>query len=178
MKSTEMSKSGRRQGKTGGKTGVTSYGNEDFPASFNAACDSICHLGRYIGVDYGAKRIGLAISDPANKMALPIDKIDNTPDLITRLKKRLDDYDIAALVVGLPLNRNKEATRQTQVVLEFCEKLKKAVSFPVILHDESYSTKAATHQLHETGLSNKSSRHKHIDSLAAAFMLQGFLDKN
>ena len=133
-------------------------------------------MDRYLGIDYGEKRLGIAISDPLGITAQPQPYILNSATMFNDLKCLCDDYDIVAIVLGLPLNRFGEDTDKSKEIRSFSEKLADALNLPVTLQDERYSTKAVTRTLLEADVSRKK-RKEVVDSMAASFILQSFLDK-
>jgi len=127
---------------------------------------------RIIGIDYGEKRIGIAISDPLGITAQPAAVISN----ISELKAIVGQYEgIDEIVVGLPKTMKGELGIQAEKVLKFVEELKNAFQIPIKTWDERLTTSAVTKTLIAGGLSRKK-RKKVIDKSAAAFMLQGYLD--
>jgi len=134
-------------------------------------------MNRILGVDYGERRIGLALSDPLNIFAKPFITIDRkiTPDFYNEIKKVITENSVNQLVVGMPLNMKGLDSKQTIIVRDFVESLKSKVSIPIHILDERLSSKSAEHSLI---FQNKSpSRNKaNIDSTAACLILQEFLD--
>ena len=132
-------------------------------------------MSRILAIDYGDKRVGIAWSDPLGMLAHPQPHLLNTKTLIEEIKRLVACNNIQKIIVGVPKNRKGEATQQTQKVMGFIEDLVAAMDISVETINEAYSTKAASQQLHESGKSTRSQRAL-IDSQAAAFFLQGYLD--
>jgi putative Holliday junction resolvase len=132
---------------------------------------------RFLGIDYGEKRVGIAISDPFNSMALPQAFILNDSRLITSLKSLISEYRISSIVLGLPkhTHKNEETKKEIQVKI-FAEQLKNETNLVVEFWDERFSTTAITKQFKAHDITRKK-RKDTVDSAAAAFILQGFLDK-
>ncbi|MAJ44560.1 MAG: Holliday junction resolvase RuvX [Candidatus Marinimicrobia bacterium] len=134
-------------------------------------------MNRVLGIDYGARRVGLAISDPLNIFAKPLKTLDRkvTPNFIEEIILTIEEYSINKIVVGIPFNMKGLDSRQTIIVKEFIEEFKKKTNLQILLQDERLSSKAAQDSLI---LQNKSpSRNKEsIDSIAASIILQEFLD--
>ena len=137
---------------------------------------------RYVGIDYGEKRFGIALSDPllltAQSFRVIPAKLVNLIQVIDEMRSQNDKLEI---VIGLPKNLKGENTKSTQKVLEFIEKLKQAIKnndwqIEVKTCDERFSTVAAQRTLITADLSRQK-RKRVIDSLAAQFMLQGYLDR-
>lgn len=131
---------------------------------------------RYLAIDYGAKRTGLAICDAEETMAFPFRVLHGQKDLIERIEQIVDAERIDAIVLGLPLNMDGSKGPQTQQVLAFSERLKRHVRVPIHLQDERLSSFEAEQKLQTTGLS-KAKQRERLDALAAAEILQAFLDQ-
>lgn len=133
---------------------------------------------RTLAIDFGLKRIGLAMSDPQGRMALPyatLVKKDNAR-LLAQLQDILDQEGVQRLVVGLPLGLNGEETLSTRQAQNFAHRLGKAASLPVYLQDETLSSSEAAHRLHESGLRGR--RQKAVlDQMAAVVILESFLEQ-
>ena len=135
---------------------------------------------RFLCLDIGDKRIGVAVSDPFNSYALPVETY-NRKNLKTDLQK-ISEYvkgkSATALVCGLPVNFDGTDSIQTTKARFFIEKLKELLNVEIYTVDERCTTCEAEDRLIEQGKSREE-RKKFVDSLAAASILQGFLnDKN
>ena len=128
---------------------------------------------RILGLDVGEKRIGVAVSDSLGYIAqgISVIKRENTEEL----KKIVSDYDIEKIVVGLPKNMDGSIGEQAKKALAFIEDLKREIDLPVLAWDERLTTKEAEGVLLKADLS-RAKRKKVIDKLAAALILQGYLD--
>lgn len=123
-----------------------------------------------LGIDYGEKRIGVAVSDESGKLAFAFDVIENKSNKILEfLKNLIAERKIGVIVVGLPLGFSMQETESTKKVREFGEFLKKELNIEVIFQNEVLSTK-------EVEKSN-SARWDMIDASSAALILQSFLDR-
>ena len=135
-------------------------------------------MGRSLGIDFGEKRVGLAITDKSNLIASPFKTINytNENDLVSQLEKIVIENNIENFVLGLPINMKGEDTKQTKIVRKFKECLS-YLDLPIIYEDERLSSVSAKNSLMlqkiKTG-HNKSE----IDKTAAAIILQQYLDKN
>lgn len=129
-------------------------------------------MGRILGLDYGEKRIGLAMSDPMRIIASPHFIINHTSQKndFTRISTFCKENDVDMIVVGIPTDISGEIGLQAQRVIRWGEKLARFTNLPVTFVDETFSSRFA-HDLH-TG---KSSQREHIDHLAAAKILQDYL---
>ena len=128
-----------------------------------------------MALDYGEKRVGVAISDPLGITAQPKPFLLNNDALMDAIKQLINEFEITTLFIGLPKDTRGGETKKSLEVREFKKKVESCVSINVQFVDERYSTVAATKQLDEGGLNRKKQRQL-IDSQAAAFMLQGKLD--
>ena len=136
-------------------------------------------MGRYLAIDHGSKRIGLAISDPMKIIAKPFKTItyNNLDEFFTLLIKILEEKDVECIVLGLPIGMKGQETLQTKNVLEFQKKLKLKIKIPVFLQDERLSSLSAKKSLIQQKIKTGHNKSK-IDETAAAIFLQQFLDTN
>jgi putative Holliday junction resolvase len=134
---------------------------------------------RIIGLDMGSHTIGLAISDESGMIAQSLETIKrrSTEEDFKEISRVIDQFKVEKIVVGLPKNMNGTLGKQAEMVLEWVEALKKRISLPVVTWDERLTTVGATKILLEADLSRKK-RKKVIDQVAAALILQGFLDQD
>ena len=135
-------------------------------------------MGRALGIDFGTKRVGLALSDRSNIIASPYRTLNyvSEKDLITKLEIIVTKNDIEILVLGLPINMKGEDTAQTMKVRNFKEILS-TLRIPIVYEDERLSSVSAINSLM---LQNVKTGHNkpEIDKTAAAIILQQYLDKN
>ena len=135
-------------------------------------------MGRALGIDFGTKRVGLALSDRSNIIASPYRTLNyvSEKDLITQLETIVTKNDIEILVLGLPINMKGEDTAQTIKVRDFKEILS-TLRIPIVYEDERLSSVSAINSLM---LQNVKTGHNkpEIDKTAAAIILQQYLDKN
>ena len=133
---------------------------------------------RLIGVDLGTKTIGLALSDVERRIATPLETIRRakfTADA-ARLVALADQFDVAALVIGLPLNMDGSEGARVQATRAFVRNLGALISRPFVYWDERLSTAAVTRSLIEQDAS-RARRAEVVDRMAAAYILQGALDR-
>lgn len=135
-------------------------------------------MDRFIGIDYGRKRTGVATSDPLGIFASALDTIDSTK-LIDYLKKYATAERILAFVVGYPVNMNGEPSEAQADVDDFLGKLKTAFpEVPVHLEDERFTSVLAQRVMIDGGMKKSERREKgSVDRISAALILQGFLDR-
>jgi putative Holliday junction resolvase len=134
--------------------------------------------GALLGVDPGTKTYGLAISDRTRLIATPLCTIHRTkftPDAQSLLKT-YHENDVQALVVGHPINMDGSHGPRTQSVRDFCTNLMRIDDIPIFLWDERLSTMAVTRTMLADDMS-RAKRAKNVDKMAAAYILQGVLDR-
>lgn len=134
-------------------------------------------MGKYLSLDIGDVRIGVAVSDANNKFSLPLEVIDrNKVKAYKRIKEICIEKDITDIVVGLPLRLNGNSEVQVEKIKLFVEKLSTIIK-NVNYHyfDERYTTKLAENNLKIVKKNSKESR-KVVDMIAANIILQDFLD--
>jgi putative holliday junction resolvase len=134
-------------------------------------------MKRILAVDYGAKRIGLAVSDPLNIVATPLDTLSVSRDVpvFTTLKNVIDKYGVDTVLVGYPMGLSGKKTDQTRLVDHFISELKTVTSARIIPWDERFTSSEAEDILREKGV--KPSRNKGlIDQMSARIILQEYLN--
>ena len=135
-------------------------------------------MGRILGLDVGEKTIGVAVSDELGWTAqgLLTLKRENAQQDFAALNKLVETYEVEKVVVGLPKNMNNTIGEQAEKVIKFAKTLeRKFPQIPVTFWDERLSTVAADNVLISADLSRKK-RKRVINTLAAVFILQGYLD--
>ena len=133
--------------------------------------------GRILGLDVGARRIGIAVSDPLGITAqgLPTLHRRNRRHDHSELRKMVREYEVSEIVVGNPLRMSGQTGVQAEKMAAFAEQIEQELSLPVHLWDERLSTAEAHRLLDETGIRN-ARRKQVIDKMAAVLILQSFLD--
>jgi putative Holliday junction resolvase len=132
---------------------------------------------RYLGIDVGRARIGVALADDVLRTATPLRVVErrgDAPDLVV-LSELAAEYEVTQVVIGLPLNMDGSEGPSADFARRFARKLGEAARVPVALQDERLSTFEAETRLRERGLSAKDQRPR-IDAEAAAVILQDWLD--
>lgn len=126
---------------------------------------------RYLGIDYGDKKIGLAVSDVGGRIAFPKKTVFNSGDerIIEQIKSFIEEEDVSMVIVGLPLALSGKETEQTKKVLSFADELKKNIVLPIDFENEMLTTRL----VEKSGGVKK----EHIDEAAAAVILQSYLDR-
>ncbi len=131
---------------------------------------------RSLGLDIGEKRIGVAISDSEGILAIPLTVISRNSEEVSRAVTELvKKYQIEQIIVGLPRTLKGEIGQEAEKVKDFIQQLSQKIKLPIETWDERLSTIAAERLLLEAGVKGKK-RKERRDALAAAFILQGYLD--
>ena len=134
-------------------------------------------MPRILGIDYGEKRIGLAVSDPNGRIALPVGCL-TCPDkeaVFHRITDIVREKEVEFLVIGLPLSLMGGRGVQADKVKKWAAELGERLGLPVVLWDERYTSKQAARELSLMGRKIKNNKGK-IDQMAATFLLQSYLD--
>jgi putative Holliday junction resolvase len=132
---------------------------------------------RILGVDYGTKRIGIAVSDPMNILARGIKVIFNSDHAIEEIHRLANEYDVASIVVGMPLNLKGERAAKAKEVELFIGQLREETGLNIIAWDERFTSHIAHETLRLMGVKKKQRQSKEqIDLMASALILQGYLD--
>ena len=135
---------------------------------------------RCMGLDYGTKTVGVALSDELLLTAQPYEtivreKANKLRKTLARIEEIIAEMDVKEIVLGYPKNMNNTIGERAAATDEFREMLERRTGFPVILVDERLTTVEADRILDETGVAF-SGRKEHIDKMAAAIILQTYLD--
>lgn len=131
---------------------------------------------RYLAVDYGAKRTGLAICDPAETVASPLAVIEGQKDLPKKIAEVVEAENVEAIVLGLPLNMDDSTGPQAKLVFQFAKQLEKVLEVPVYFQDERLSSFSAAEKLASADFTRKKKK-KRLDAIAAAEILEAFLEQ-
>ncbi|GAB6887291.1 Holliday junction resolvase RuvX [Desulfothermus okinawensis JCM 13304] len=131
---------------------------------------------KYLGIDFGQKRVGLAISTKDERIVLPYKTLTYTSreKLILEITKIIETEHIQGVVVGLPVGLDGKETLSTRQARNFIKHLKKQVDLPVNFVDESYSSYEAEDRLKSRGMSSKKIK-KVVDQMAAVEILNTYL---
>lgn len=133
-------------------------------------------MGRVLALDYGEKKIGIAMSDKTRTIATSKEYIHNNPQFFDNLKKFISENEVDEIILGLPLKLNGEDSEQTVRVRNFKELLDKNLGMVSTLVDERLTTSYAE-KLMISGNVRRDKRKQKIDSLSAQIFLQNYLDK-
>ena len=131
-----------------------------------------------MGLDVGQKRIGVAIAAAEGLLAIPIDVIDRAGEEadLKAILALINEWGIDRVVVGLPRSLDGSIGKQADMVLAFSRTLSQRTSVPIDTWDERLSTVAAERLMRDAGVKS-AKRRVHRDSMAAAIILQGYLDR-
>lgn len=134
-------------------------------------------MGRVLAVDFGGRRIGVAVSDPLRIIACPLDTlhISSPGEGIRRLVSLCHEYEIEILIMGYPLGNSGNKTDQTCIVERVIEDLEEKIDIPVIKWDERFTSIQAADILRSQGIKARDQKGK-VDALAARIILQEYLD--
>jgi len=132
-------------------------------------------MSRILGIDFGDRRIGLALSDPSRTLARSFEVVENSPRLAERLKKLIAEEEVDRIVLGLPRNMDGTIGPKARQALEFKAYLEKELGLPVDMWDERLTTVAAQQVLREGGIPQRR-RSEMVDKVAAQILLQSYLD--
>ena len=131
---------------------------------------------RYLAVDYGSKRTGLAICDPDETIASPLAVIYGQKELINKIIDVVKNENVQAIVLGLPLNMDSSEGPQAKGVYKFAKQLEKHIDIPILFQDERLSSFAAEDKLYSADV-KATKKSRPLDAIAAAEILQSFLEQ-
>ncbi len=135
---------------------------------------------RILGLDFGSKTVGVAVSDPLGLTAQGVEIIRRKSEskqrqTLARIAELAQKYQAEKIVLGFPKNMNNTLGERAQKSLDFAEALKRRTGLDVVMWDERLTTVEANRTLMEEGI-RREKRREHVDELAAIFILQGYLD--
>ncbi|MDY5020897.1 MAG: Holliday junction resolvase RuvX [Blautia sp.] len=135
---------------------------------------------RILGLDYGSKTVGVAVSDPLGLTAQGVETIwrkdeNKLRQTLARIEQLIVEYQVERIVLGYPKNMNNTIGERALKSLEFKEKLERRTGLPVVMWDERLTTMEAERALIETGV-RREKRKQHLDEMAAVLILQGYMD--
>ena len=141
---------------------------------------STSKIMRVMGLDYGSKTIGVAISDPLGLTAQGIEIIRREEEnklrkSLRRIEELIKEYQVEEIVLGFPKNMNNTIGERAEKSLQLKETLERRCKLPVIMWDERLTTVEANRTLMESKV-RRENRSKYVDMIAAVFILQGYLD--
>lgn len=133
-----------------------------------------------MGLDYGSKTVGVAISDPLGLTAQGIEIIrrkseNHLRQTLARIEELVAEYQVEYIVLGFPKNMNNTIGDRAEKSLEFKQMMERRTGLTVFMWDERLTTVEANRTMMEAGI-RRENRYKYVDQLAAVFILQGYLD--
>lgn len=136
---------------------------------------------RIMGLDFGSKTVGVAVSDALLLTAQGLEIIRRKEEnklrrTLARIEELIVEYEVGEIVLGLPRNMNATEGVRVELTREFCGMLERRTGLPVIMWDERLTTVAADRTMMEAGI-RREQRREYVDMIAAVFILQGYLDR-
>ena len=137
-------------------------------------------MSRIMGLDFGSKTVGVAISDPLfitaqGKEIIRREKPNKMRQTLARIEELIEEYEVSEIVLGYPKNMNDTEGERVELTNEFKEHLERRTGLNVTLWDERLTTVAADKYMIEAGI-RREKRKDYVDEIAAVFILQGYLD--
>ncbi len=133
--------------------------------------------GRAMGVDFGTRRIGIALSDGLRVAAHPFAVLDANSSVHRRLAALIAAEEVNTVVVGLPVSLDGREGKSAVKARRFADRMRSVTDVEVVMYDERLTTRIAESVLLDAGTS-RTKRRRQVDKVAAAVMLQGYLDKH
>ena len=135
---------------------------------------------RLMGLDFGSKTVGVALSDPTGLIASPLEIIerereDKLRKTYARIEELIEEYKVTKIVLGLPLNMDSSEGDRVKKTQEFKEALERRTGLEIVLWDERLSTVEAHDIMTEAGVKGID-RKRYVDKIAASIILQGYMD--
>lgn len=135
---------------------------------------------RIMGLDYGSKTVGIAVSDALQITAQGLEIVRRKQEnklrqTLARIEELIVEYEVEKIVLGFPKNMNDTVGERAEKSLEFQEMLERRTGLPVVMWDERLTTVSADNAMMEAGI-RRENRKEYVDSIAAALILQGYLD--
>ncbi len=136
---------------------------------------------RIMGLDFGSKTVGVAVSDSLLLTAQGVEIIRRKEEnklrqTLARIEELIVEYEVEEIVLGLPKNMNATEGVRVELTMEFKEKLERRTGLPVVMWDERLTTVSADKAMMEAGI-RREHRKEYVDKIAAALILQGYLDR-
>lgn len=135
---------------------------------------------RIMGLDFGSKTVGVAVSDELHITAQGVEIIRREQEnklrrTLARIEELVKEYEVEEIVLGLPKNMNNSSGERVEKTMEFKEMLERRTGLSVAMWDERLTTVAADKAMMEAGI-RRENRRNYVDKIAASFILQGYLD--
>lgn len=138
--------------------------------------------GRILGLDFGSKTVGVAVSDPLFLTAQGVEivrreKPTKLRKTLARIGEIIEEYDCESIVLGLPLNMDGSEGERCEKTREFATMLEARFNLPIIFYDERLTTVQADEIMSESGIKGRLERKQYVDKIAAMLILQSYLDE-
>jgi putative Holliday junction resolvase len=133
-------------------------------------------VSRSLGIDYGTKRVGLALSDPLGLTARPLAVVPRSK-IVEEVVSLVKEQEVGTIVVGLPTGLGGDEGISASEARKLADELAAATGVDVVLRDERYTSRMAESALLESGMKRRQ-RRESVDKVAAAIILQDYLDNN
>jgi len=134
---------------------------------------------RILAIDYGSRRLGVAISDPMNIIAQGLPTLENDRIVYDQLRVIVKEHQISCIVVGMPYTLKGKAGTKAKEVEQFIERLRTEVGVPVTTWDERFTSKLAAEAIRAMGTKKMKRRRKGaVDQMASVLLLQSYLDRH
>jgi len=135
---------------------------------------------RIMGLDFGSKTVGVALSDPLGITAQGLEIVRRESEnklrrTLARIEALIEEYQVEKIVLGLPLNMNDTAGERVAKTEEFANMLRRRTGLEIVMWDERLTTVEAHEIMMEAGI-RREDRHKYVDKIAATLILQGYLN--
>lgn len=136
---------------------------------------------RVMGLDYGSKTVGVAVSDPEGIIASGVEIIrrkdeNHLRQTLSRIEELILEYEVSEIVLGLPKNMNNSEGVRVELTMDFKDKLQRRTNLPVFMYDERLTTVMADKTMMEAGV-RRENRKDYVDMIAATIILQDYLDR-
>lgn len=136
---------------------------------------------RIMGLDYGSKTVGVAVSDPEGIIASGVEIIrrkdeNHLRQTLSRIEELILEYEVGEIVLGLPKNMNNSEGVRVELTMDFKGKLERRTNLPVFMYDERLTTVMADKTMMEAGV-RRENRKDYVDMIAATIILQDYLDR-
>ncbi len=132
-----------------------------------------------LGIDYGSRRLGLAVSDRDDRIAFPLDPVESrgAEKDVAAIGELVQSRDVSRIVIGLPIHLDGTRGAQAEAADRFAERLRTALALPVDLLDERFTTREAERALEATGRKGRRKKKAVVDSVAATVLLRTYLER-
>ena len=136
---------------------------------------------RIMGLDYGSKTVGVAISDDLlltaqGKEIIRRKEENKLRKTCARIEELILEYQVEKIVLGLPLNMDDSVSERSKLCLEFKDKIERRTGIPVVMQDERLTTVEADEIMYDVGIRDRKKKKEHVDMIAAEIILQDYLN--